>query len=575
MGRGLNGGVAAENTWSSVQERRAALETRYPSWPMTTVDRHLARVADEFPDRPLVMTDNRLWTYQEVNDRAERLAAGLRACGVVPGDRVALVMANHPEFVPLVMAVWRLGAAAIPVNYLFKAQELAYVVGQSCCRVVVTMDAFRGLDYVASFDEFAPGWRDGTCTDFPDLARVVVMGSAPEGVLDLDALAAIGDAGAVGFSPATPTDAAVVMYTSGTTGLPKGVIQTHDGLLRTAYSTAHHRAFEDGRRILFALPLYHAFGLVEGFLASTFVGGAIIPQLAFDPGATLAGIERHRASDALMVPTMSVAILEHPTRHDFDLSSMRSVLAAAAPTPVWVWQQLRDLLNVDEVCTGYGMTETTASTTLTCPGDPLDVVNGTVGRPKIAGRAGLEQFGGAAVEYATVDPFTGSLLPPGEEGELVARGPTTTPGYFANVVETEKLLLPDGWVRSGDLGRIRADGYLELTGRSKELYKSGGELVAPTEVETVLVEHEAVAQAYVVGLPDDRWGEIGCAWLVLNPGAAEPSPADIVEWCRPRLAKFKLPRHVMFLAADALPTTPTGKVQKFRLVTMAQQRLSV
>jgi fatty-acyl-CoA synthase len=272
---------------------------------------------------------------------------------------------------------------------------------------------------------------------------------------------------------------------------------------------------------------------------------------------------------------MSVAILEHPTRQDFDLSSMRSVLAAAAPTPVWVWQQLRDLLNVDEVCTGYGMTETTASTTLTCPGDPLDVVNGTVGRPKIAGRAGLERFGGAAVEYATVDPFTGSLLPPGEEGELVARGPTTTPGYFANAVETEKLLLPDGWVRSGDLGRIRADGYLELTGRSKELYKSGGELVAPKEVEAVLVEHEAVAQAYVVGLPDDRWGEIGCAWLVLNPGAVEPTAAEVVEWCRPRLAKFKLPRHVMFLAADALPTTPTGKVQKFRLVAMAQELLSL
>jgi fatty-acyl-CoA synthase len=560
--------------WPTVEERRFALQNRYPSWPETTVDRHLWHVAQEFPDRPLVHSDDHTWTYQEVNDRSERLAVGLRACGVVAGDRVALVVANHPEFIPLVMAVWRLGAAAIPVNFLFKAQELAYVVGQSRCRVVVTMDAFRGLDYVAAFDEFAPGWRDGKCAEFPDLARVVVMGAAPEGVLDLQGLAVLGASERVDFSPAAPTDAAVVMYTSGTTGLPKGVIQTHDGLLRTAYSTAHHRAFEDGRRILFALPLYHAFGLVEGFLASTFVGGGIIPQLAFDPGSTLAGIERHRASDALLVPTMSVALLEHPTRNSFDLSSMRSVLAAAAPTPVWVWQQLRDLFNVDEVCTGYGMTETTASTTLTCPGDALDVVNTTVGRPKIAGRAGLEQFGGAAVEYAIVDPFTGELLPAGTEGELVARGPVTTPGYFANIEETAKLLLPNGWVRSGDLGRIRADGYLVLTGRSKELYKSGGELVSPKEVEGVLVEYESIAQAYVVGLPDDRWGEVGCAWLVLEPGVAEPNPHDIIEWCRPRLAKFKLPRHVLFLTADALPMTPTGKVQKFHLVTMAQQRLS-
>ncbi len=568
--------------WPTISERRDALEAQYPSWIPTTVDRHLAQVAEEFPDRALVLTDDRMWTYQEINDYAEVLALGLRSCGVEPGDRVAVVMANHAEFLPVVIAIWRLGAAAIPVNFVFKAQELAYVVGQSRCRVVVMMDEFRGNNFVESFDEFAPGWRDGMCAEFPSLGRVVVMGSAPVGVLSLNDLAKIGSkvvSEILGYSPAGPNDAAVVMYTSGTTGLPKGVIQTHDGLLRTAYSTAHHRAFEDGRRILFALPLYHAFGLVEGFLASTFVGGAIIPQLAFDPGATLAGIERHRASDALFVPTMSVAIVEHPDRNRYDLSSMRAALAAAAPTPVWVWQQLRDLLDVHEVCTGYGMTEMTASTTLTCPGDALEVVNATVGRPKIAGCAGLVEYVGAVVEYATVDPFTGELLAAGSEGELVGRGPTATPGYFGNAKETNALLLPGGWVRSGDLGRIRDDGYIELTGRSKELYKSGGELVSPKEVETVLAEHHAIAQAYVVGLPDDRWGEIGCAWLVLKPDAERPSTAaptepEMIDWCRPRLAKFKLPRHVMFLKAEVLPATPTGKVQKFRLVEMAKQRLN-
>lgn len=561
--------------WLSVSERRSELEARYPAWPATTVDRHIAGVTTEFPDRPFVITDEVTWSYRHVDERAESFARGLRACGVQPGDRVALVIANKPEFVPLALAVWRLGASAIPVNFLFKAQELAYVISQSACTVVVTMDEFRGLDYIAAFDQMAPGWQLGHPAAFPGLARVVVLGNAPDGVLSVDDLAELDDGlGPVGVNPSAPLDTAVVMYTSGTTGLPKGVIQTHDGILRTGYSTAHHRAFEDGRRILFALPLYHAFGLVEGLIAATFVGGAVIPQPIFDPAATLAGIERHKASDLLLVPTMSVAILEHPDRHQYDLSSMRSVLAGAAPTPVWVWQQLKDLLGIDEVFTGYGMTELTAATTFTAPGDPLDVVNATVGTPKDAGRAGVAEWGGKIAQYATCDPFTGELLSTGSEGELVARGPTTTPGYFANPVETAKLLLADGWVRSGDLGRVRPDGYLQLTGRSKELYKSGGELVAPKEVEDILLDYPGVAQAFVIGLPDDRWGEIGCACLVLAPGATEPTEDAVLEFCKPQLAKFKWPRKVMFLTAAELPATPTGKVQKFRLIEMAQKRLT-
>ena len=560
--------------WPAVEVRRGALQARYPRWQVTTVDRHLAAAADEFAERPMVITDDVTRTYGEMGARAEKYARGFRACGVRAGDRVAVIIANDPEFVPLVMAIWRLGAAAIPVNFLFKAKELEYVLAQSGARVVVTMDSFRGLDYLAMLDDMAPGWRAGAAPALPDLTRVVVLGAASEGVLTVDELANLDPStDAFEFSPADPHDAAVVMYTSGTTGLPKGVIQTHDAVLRTAYSSAHHRAFEDGRRILFALPLYHAFALIEGMIAATFVGGAIIPQPIFDPALTLAGIERHQASDLLLVPTMSVAILEHPDRGNYDLSSMRSVLAGAAPTPVWVWQQLKDLLGIDEVFTGYGMTELTAATTLTNPGDPLEVVNETVGRPKDGGSSGIEEWGWAIAQYATVDPFTGEHLPTGEEGELVARGPTATRGYFANPEETDRLLLPDGWIRSGDLGRVRDDRYLVLTGRSKELYKSGGELVAPKEVETILLQHAAVAQAFVIGLPDERWGEVGCAWLVIKPGATQPSETEIIEWCVPRLAKFKLPRKVLFLTADELPATPTGKVQKFRLVQMAQQQL--
>lgn len=559
---------------ASVEARRAAIAARYPRWNPTTLDRLLQEAAASYGERPLVMTDERTLDYRAALARSELLARGLRALGVRPGDRVALVMANHAEFVPLVFAVWRLGAAAIPVNYLFRAEELGYVIGQSACRVAVTMRSFRDLDYLAAFDRIAPGWREGRQTAFPALETVVVFGEAPAGVLSVDDLAArgAGDNAPLPPNPVGPDDMAVIMYTSGTTGLPKGVIQTHDNLARSAFAGAYHQAFEDGRRTLFSLPLYHAFGLVEGLLAALFVGGAVIPQLVFDPGAMLAAIERHRASYLMLVPTMSVALLEHPALERHDLSSLVAVLAGAAPTPVWVWEKLKQKLGLEEVFTGYGMTELGAATVMTAPRDALDLVSTTVGRIMDGGPAGIPELGGLLAEYKTVDPFTGADLPPGAEGELAARGPICTPGYFEKPTETAALRMEGGWVRSGDLGRVRPDGYVELTGRSKELYKTGGELVAPKEVEELLTAYPGIGQAFVFGIPDERWGEIGCAWVVPSPGAS-PSEAEVIDYVKSRLARFKVPKHVLFSDAAALPTTATGKVQKFQLVKLAQQRL--
>lgn len=556
------------------RERRALLEARYPTWPATTLDAHLARVAGEYPDRPLVITDDTTLTYADVLQQSEAIARGLRKLGVGPGDRVALVLANVPQFVPLVFAIWRLGAAAIPVNYLFKTKELAYVIGQSGCQVVVTMSSFRGLDYLASFDEMAPGWRQGNFGPFDALTHVAVLEDNDAGLLSLGDIAQAGamDRSPLGPNPAGPDDTAVVMYTSGTTGLPKGVIQTHDNLARSGFGGAYHLAFEDGRRILSALPLYHAFALVQGLVAALFVAGAIVPQLVFDPVQTFAGIQQHRASYMMIVPTMGVALANHPELGRYDLSSLVDVLMAAAPSPVWAWQSLKDRLGLDEVYTGYGMTELSSATTLTAPGDPLQIVSATVGRPLDAGVAGIPALGGLIAEYKVVDPLTGEDLPAGAEGEFCARGPIATSGYFGKPKETAELLLPGGWRRSGDLGRIRPDGYLELTGRSKELYKSGGELVSPKEIEELFTGHAAVAQAYVVGVPDERWGEIGCAWIVRTPDAALDE-AEMIALARDHLARFKVPKHVFFLEASELPTTPTGKVQKFNLIAMAKERL--
>jgi fatty-acyl-CoA synthase len=566
-----------------VAERRAALESAHPAWHPRTLAQALDAAAERYPDRPLLLTDERSTSYAELREYSRRLAAGLIASGVSQGDHVALVMANYPEFVALKFAIARAGAVAVPINFLLKTQELAYVLAQSDARLLVTMDRFRSLDYLAALDELAPGWEhDGGGDAFPRLQEIAVFspdGRPRDGALSLEQLERRDDESARAEleqreAAADPGANADVIYTSGTSGLPKGVMLSHDALLRSAYGSAWTRAFQDGRRILFALPLYHVFSYVEGLLASLFSGGAIIPQTAFDPVATLRAVERHRADEALFVPTMTMAVLDAARSGDYDVESLRSVMSAAAPAPVRLWHAVRDELGVSEVVTAYGMTETSAATTYTHPDGPLELVAGTVGAPKYGGVAGDPELDGLLAVYKTVDPINGAELPQGSEGELSVRGPIVTHGYYGKPEETAAALDEQGWLRSGDLGRI--DGgtrHLVLTGRSKELYKCGGELVAPKEVEEVLSAHPDVAQAYVIGLADERMGEIGCAWVV--PGSdAPPDPQELIAHCRKRLARFKVPVHVIYLSADELPTTATGKVQKFRLIERATQRLS-
>jgi fatty-acyl-CoA synthase len=281
---------------------------------------------------------------------------------------------------------------------------------------------------------------------------------------------------------------------------------------------------------------------------------------------------QHRATEILCVPTMTVALLEHPDRHTRDLSSVFAILSGAAPAPVWLWEKVRGELGITEITTGYGMTECGGAMTMSLPEDRLERHSATVGRVKMAGVAGMAEYGGDLCRYATVDPLTGESLPAGAEGELISTGPTHMLGFWDKPAETAEALR-GGWVHSGDLGRIRADGYLQVTGRSKELYKSGGELVMPKEIEDLVSRVPGVSQAYAVGVPDDRWGEVGCLWVVPEPGATL-DPDALLALCREKLARFKVPKHVLLIRSGELPTTPTGKVQKFRLVRQATERLA-
>jgi fatty-acyl-CoA synthase len=560
---------------NGIAERRQLLRDRFPAWRTKTLADWLDECATAFGPRPLVMSDDAVMTYAQVAEESRRLAAGMRARGVCPGDRVGMLMANYPQFVTVKFAIARLGAIAVPFNYLYRQSELAFVIADSGCRLLFTMTAFRSLDYQQMLDAVAPGWdspgfahRAAGDDAVPRLRDVVVHETeqaARPGVETVETLAA---AGAVDTSRAErhdvdPLDPGDMLYTSGTTGSPKGVVVSHDAVLRTAYASALTRAYQDGRRVLFSLPCYHMFGYIEGLLSVMYVGGAVIMQPRFSAEGYFRGVEQHRATDLLCVPTMAVAMVESPARRSYDLSSLSAMLCGSAAAPIWLWEQIERDFGVSEIVTGYGMTECGGAMTLTLPEDALSLTSDTVGRPKLAGAAGLPGSD-SLVAYRAIDPETGHDVPVGAEGELISSGPSTMLGYWNRPAETAGALC-DGWLRSGDVGRIRRDGYLQVTGRSKELYKSGGELVMPKEIEDLLSSHDDISQVYAIGLTDDRWGEIGCAVVVPAPGSTI-TENEVVAICKDRLARFKVPKRVVFYRAEDLPTTPTGKVQKFRLI---------
>lgn len=548
--------------------RRAALDEAYGPWQPSTVHELLDRVAARHPHRLFVIGEQASYTYAELAEWSRRLAAGLVARGVCAGERVALFLPNGPESIALRFAIARAGAVGVPINVRLRAQELADVLAQSRAAALITVDEFRDVDALAALDRIAPGWdAGGTIGALPELRLVVLVpqrGSAARPhVPTIDELAAEPPLDAQ-RTARDPGAVSTIFYTSGTTGRSKGVLGTHDMELRSAYGSAYTRGFEDGRRILFALPLSHCFAYIEGLLASLFVAGSVVVESVFDPKQTLADIERHRANEALFVPTMSIAVIAAARADTHDLSSLHSVMSAASTAPVRLWQDLYDVLGIEQCVTAYGMTETSAATTFTDPGGPIDELVDTVGRPKPGGVAGDPELGGKLAAYKTVDPVTGADLPAGSEGELAARGPIITPGYFEQPEATAAVLLPGGWLRSGDLGYVRADGALVLTGRSKELYKCGGELVMPAEVEARLTARPDIAQAYVVGVPHPEMGEVGVAWIVPAEGATV-DPAEVIDYCRAELARFKVPDRVLVVAAEDLPLTLSGKVQKFKL----------
>lgn len=553
----------------SAAQRRADLAANHPDWHIRTISAQLDQAVRHYPDRPLVIGDSREYSYTQIAAWSRRLASGMIALGLTPGDRVALVLANYPEFVALKFAIARAGAVCVPCNYLLRGHELGYVLRQSGARMLVTMDTFRGHDYLADLDR-------------PSALEQVIAFATGEGepgghrtLKSLEAAATSQSDAELNRRGVTQDGGTLsdIVYTSGTTGRPKGVMLTHDMVLRSAYSSALTRAFEDGRRILFAMPMYHVFGYVECLIAATFVGGAIVPQVVFDAPEMLALAERHRASEIVCVPMMTAKLIEAARERGFSSTQLQTMFNSGGINPPSIWEEIDEVLQPRETVTAYGMTETTASTTCTLPEDGRDRLLTSNGGYKLAGVAGDPAIGGHVAEYKAIDPVTGGDVPPGNEGELVTRGPVVTKGYYEKPGETAATFTPDGWLRTGDVGRIGADGYLVLTGRIKETYRCNGEMVMPKEIEDLFADHPDLEQALVVGVPDARSGEAGCLCIVPAPGAMPDSQA-LIAICAERLARFKVPRHVLTFSLTDIPLTVTGRPQKFKLARLAESRLA-
>ena len=552
-------------------QRRADLVARFPKWEVMTIAGLADKAAAAFPDRPLIVTDNGALTYSDVQFRSRRLASGMIAAGLKAGEHVALIMANYPEFAIVKLAIARAGATCIPVNFLLRGHELAYVLGQSDSAMLVTMDAFRGHDYVADLAAIGP--------DLPGLRQTFIFetgDAASGGALDALAMLATPDSDAELARREAAADGRAlsdIIFTSGTTGRSKGVMLTHDMILRAAFSSALTRSFEDGRRIQFAMPMYHVFGYVECFVAAMIVAGSIVPHASFDPDEMLDGAERFASNDIVCVPMMTHRLIDRARERGFDAPALGAYFNSGGVNVPTVWAEIHEVLGTPVIHTGYGMTETTASAVCTHSEDDEAWFLKSNGRIKLAGVAGDPALGGAIAVYRVVDPHTGALLPDGENGELQVRGPVVTRGYYKKPQETREAFTDDGWLRTGDIGHLTAGGWLTLTGRIKESYRCGGEMVMPREIEELFDNHPGIAQALVVGITDPKMGEVGCLCLV--PDSQDHLADDmLIRFCADRLARFKVPRHILWLTAEEIPMTVTGRPQKFLLAKLAAERIA-
>jgi acyl-CoA synthetase (AMP-forming)/AMP-acid ligase II len=509
----------------------------------STIPTLTAVAADRFADRVAIIDGDVELTYAQLLEEARTFGAGLVAAGLAPGDRVAIWAPNSARWVVALLGLFQAGGVLVPVNTRFKGPEAAPILERSRAKVLVTVTDFLGTDHLALLAEAE--------AELPDLHTTIVLrGPVPSGATSWDDLmaGATPDARAeverrqAAVRPDDPSD---ILFTSGTTGTPKGVVQTHERTLLVATDWVAMTGLTAGDRYLMVNPYFHMFGLKAGILASIAAGATMLPEPVFDVDRALARVAAEAVTVLPGAPTIYQSILDHPDRADHDLSSLRVAVTGAADIPVELIRRIFDELPFSVVITGYGLTEG-GTAAATSPGDDPETIATTVGRPR------------PSFELRIVDAERRDV-PQGEPGEILLRGGSIMSHYLDDPAATAEAVDADGWLGTGDLGVVGDDGCLRIVGRSKDMFIVGGFNAYPAEIENALLRHRDVQQVAVIGIPDERLGEVGMAFVVPRPGSS-PSEDDIVAWSRAQMANYKVPRRVELV--DALPVNATGKVVK-------------
>lgn len=521
-----------------------------------TIGQAFDHTVAQFPDGEalVVRHQSRRYTWRQLADTVDLHARAFLALGLQTGDRLGIWAPNCAEWLISQIASAKLGVILVNINPAYRTSELDYVLKQSGCQWLVCAEAFKGSDYHGMLQELQP-----------DLRGIISLDPGPPaGFMPWSTLATLG-------AEVTPEqlhqrqaslhfDQAVnIQYTSGTTGFPKGATLSHHNILNNGYMVGESLGLTALDRLVIPVPLYHCFGMVMGNLGCITHGTAMIyPNDGFDPLLTLSAVAEERATGLYGVPTMFIALLDHPRRGEFELSSLRTGIMAGATCPIEVMRRVISELHMGEVQIAYGMTETSPVSLQTGPQDDLERRVTTVGRTQ------------PQLETKIID-IDGNTVARGEIGELCTRGYSVMLGYWNNPEATREAIDEAGWMHTGDLASMDEHGYVRIAGRNKDMIIRGGENVYPRELEEFFFTHPAVADVQVIGIPDARYGEEIVAWIKLHPGHATDE-LDLQGWCKGRIAHFKTPKHFKFV--DEFPMTVTGKIQKFRMREISLQELS-
>jgi fatty-acyl-CoA synthase len=523
-----------------------------------TIGANLERTAARVPDREAIVARHQSirLTYAEFDAQVDEVARGLMSLGLEAGERVGIWSPNRVEWALVQYATAKIGAILVNINPAYRTHELQYALTQSGCRMLIAASAFRSSDYEAMVDAVRG--------ELPALEHVVFFETASWANL-LDAAGGVPvDELRARSARLDPSDPINIQYTSGTTGFPKGATLSHHNILNNGFFVGEGCGIGEADRICVPVPYYHCFGMVMGNLAATSHGACVVlPADAFEPVAVLEAVQAERCTVLYGVPTMFIAELEHPDFESYDVSSLRTGIMAGSPCPVEVMKKVIDRMGMAEVTIAYGMTETSPVSCQTLVDDDLEHRTATVGRAHPHIEVRVAGVGGE---------MDGRTLPRGETGEFQTRGYSVMLGYWNDEERTREAIDAARWMHTGDQAVMAEDGYLRIVGRIKDMVIRGGENVYPREIEEFLYRHEDVGDVQVVGVPDARYGEELCAFVVLRAGATT-TPEELREFCRGAIAHYKVPRYV--LLCTEFPMTVTGKVQKYRLRESAIEELGL